>query len=126
MGGVVEHARAGRARDRHDPLEPVREQHQRAAERDQRRPLALEELRQRVDVDVVRCDVVGQLDDAVAADPGSALRVVVEVPAGPARQGGDRADLGQRRVDGEVGDRGARDARVRVAGAHRRRPRRAW
>ena len=43
-GPVWPHRRSG---------QPVREQHQRAAEHDQRRPLAVEELRQRLEVDVV-------------------------------------------------------------------------
>ncbi len=102
----------------------MREQHQRAAEHDQRRPLASEEAGQGAEVDVVGGGVVRQLDDAMVADAGGAFGMVAEVATGPARQGGDRrADRRQARVDGEVGERGALDAHVRVGGAHRGRDR---
>ena len=102
----------------------MREQHERAAEDHERGPFAVEEAGERVDVDVVGRGVVGQLDDAVAADAGRAFGVVAEVAAGPPRQGGERRpDRRQARVDGEVGERGALHAHVRVRRAHGRRDR---
>ena len=119
MRGVVEHADVEGLGDVEDPVEAVREERERPAEDHERGPFAVEEAGERVDVDVVGRGVVGELDDAVAADARGAFGVMAEVAAGPPRQGGERRpDRREARVDGEVGERGALHAYVRERSAH--------
>jgi hypothetical protein len=81
--------------------------------------LGSEEVCDAVEIDVEHLQVVGQLDDAQAADARRADRVVAEMAAGPAGQDRDRVTRpGDRRVDREVGERRARRPELGEPRAH--------